>query len=67
MLFITHDILEAVLLGDHVGVMSRGPGATLTRVIPMELERPRSLTDPKFAQYVTEIERLLGMEAKDGR
>src|SRR5262245_37613266 len=45
MLFITHDILEAVLLGDHVGVMSRGPGATLTRVIPMELERPRSLTD----------------------
>jgi NitT/TauT family transport system ATP-binding protein len=65
MLFITHDILEAVLLGDRVGVMSRGPGATLTRVLSMELGRPRSLTDPKFAECVTEIEGLLGMEAKD--
>src|SRR5262249_40782222 len=66
MLFITHDILEAVLLGDHVGVMSRGPGARLTRVIPLPLGRPRSMTDPRCAECVAEIERLLGMDAKYG-
>jgi NitT/TauT family transport system ATP-binding protein len=70
-LFITHQIEEAVLLGDKVIVSSRGPASTVTTCIPISIPRPRnrdSLLNPKFPQYVEEIWRLLHSEhepAKD--
>jgi NitT/TauT family transport system ATP-binding protein len=39
--FITHDIYEAIFLGDRVAVMSARPGH-ITECIDIELERPRS-------------------------
>ncbi len=65
-LFITHDILEAVMLGDRVGVMSRGPAATVVRIFPLELPRPRSLGDPRFSTTVGQIDALLGQENDHG-
>jgi NitT/TauT family transport system ATP-binding protein len=57
--FVTHDIAEAISLGDRIGVMSSGPRSQLTRLIDIDLPRPRDLTNPKVARLFNEIEALL--------
>jgi NitT/TauT family transport system ATP-binding protein len=57
--FVTHDIAEAISLGDRIGVMSFGPRSKITRLIDIGLPRPRDLTNPKVAQLFNEIEALL--------
>jgi len=49
-LFVTHQIDEAVLLADRVVVMSAAPGRVLEE-IAIALPRPRSMTDPEFNAY----------------
>jgi NitT/TauT family transport system ATP-binding protein len=51
--FITHDIEEAILLGDRVLVMSGRPGRILEE-IPVPLPRPRALAAPDRPE-ITEI------------
>ena len=56
-LFVTHDIDEAILLSDRICIMSARPG-TITREISVGLQRPRSiesLITPAFAAYKAEI------------
>jgi NitT/TauT family transport system ATP-binding protein len=57
--FVTHDITEAIALADRVAVMSIGPRSAITRLIDIDLPRPRDLTNPKVAQLFNEIETLL--------
>ena len=57
--FVTHDIAEAILLGDRIGMMSAGPRSTITKVFEIDLERPRDLTDSEVAHLHREIEALL--------
>jgi NitT/TauT family transport system ATP-binding protein len=57
--FVTHDIAEAVLLADRIGMMSVGPRSTITRVFDINLPRPRDLTNPRVAQLFNQIEALL--------
>lgn len=45
MLFITHDITEAVLLSDRVVVLSRRPTRILAQV-NVTLPRPRNMFEP---------------------
>jgi NitT/TauT family transport system ATP-binding protein len=56
-LFVTHDIDEAILLADRICVMSARPGQ-ITREIPIDLQRPRrieDLTSPVFMQFKSTI------------
>lgn len=56
-LFVTHDIDEAILLSDRICVMSARPGR-IVRTIPIALPRPRSiasLTSPEFVAYKAQI------------
>ena len=56
--FVTHDIDEAVYLSDHVVALSHPP-ATVARVVEVDLPLPRSQTaskaDPRFADYRSEL------------
>ena len=65
-LFITHDIIEAVTLADRIGVMSKGPAATIVHVLEPNLPRPRAFADGHFATFVSKIEGLLGREPNHG-
>ncbi len=57
--FVTHDIAEAISLADRVGMMSMGPRSQITSVIDIDLPRPRDLADTRVAHLFKEIEELL--------
>jgi NitT/TauT family transport system ATP-binding protein len=64
-LFITHDIEEAILLGDHVYVMTARPGA-IKEKIDIDLPRPRpsdATTSPPFIALKRRIMALIHDEA----
>src|SRR3954466_5656000 len=51
-LFVTHDVEEAVYMSDRVAVMSNRPGRIKT-IVPVDLERPRHydmVASPRFQQ-----------------
>jgi NitT/TauT family transport system ATP-binding protein len=45
-IFVTHDIGEAITLADRVVTMTAGPAATIKTVATVDLPHPRDLTDP---------------------
>ena len=64
-LFITHDIDEAILLGDRVHVMTARPGR-IKEMVEIDIPRPRSvevLTEPKFIALKRRIMGLIHEEA----
>jgi ABC-type nitrate/sulfonate/bicarbonate transport system ATPase subunit len=63
--FVTHNVREAVLLGDRVLVMSRGPGRLLEE-IRIEAPQPRSLEDLLVSRLASEIHEVLVREASGG-
>lgn len=64
-LFVTHDIEEAVQLADTVLVMSKRP-ATVSLRQPIDLARPRDLDSPGYLEARDRIFRDMGMSLKVG-
>lgn len=65
--FITHDIGEAVLIADRVGVMRSGPNARLRDIIDIDLPRPRSRSSPEFGRLYEQINALIVEEVQISR
>ncbi len=57
-LFITHNIDEAIKLGDRVVVMSSRPGQVV-RIINLEDARPRDVDSPESVKVVHEVREAL--------
>ncbi|MDG4857934.1 ABC transporter ATP-binding protein [Streptomyces sp. T-3] len=58
-LLVTHDVEEAVLLADRVLVMDDG---VIAHEVTVDLDRPRDIADPRFAQLRARLLDLLGVD-----
>ncbi len=69
-IFITHSIDEALLLGDRIAIMSSSPGQ-LTEIIDVPFARPRNLfdiqSDPEFSRIARHVWNVLEKEVRRGR
>jgi NitT/TauT family transport system ATP-binding protein len=55
-IFVTHDIQEAFLLGNRIGVMSVGPSSRITDIYDIPLPYPRIFTDKEFNLFYQNIQ-----------
>ena len=64
-LFVTHDLEEAIALSDRVVVMSAGPNARIIGDWNISLPRPRDTMDVKLAPAFHEIHREIWVRLKE--
>ncbi|WP_435092756.1 ABC transporter ATP-binding protein [Halorubrum sp. N11] len=58
-LFVTHDVAEAVTLADRIVVMAAEPGR-VDEIVDVDVPRPRERGDPAFGEYVSRVRELIG-------
>lgn len=59
-IFVTHDIDEAVQLADRVVVMSARP-ATIQQVVPIDIAHPRDISSPRYLELRDGIFKQIGL------
>jgi NitT/TauT family transport system ATP-binding protein len=64
-LFVTHDLDEAVSLSDEVVLLSAGPASRIVGSYPVDLPRPRNLLDIRTSPEFTEIYRAIWSDLRD--
>lgn len=57
-IFITHNIEEAVYLSEHILVLTNKP-STIKKTITNNLPRPRNVIDPEFIRLRNEVTELI--------
>jgi NitT/TauT family transport system ATP-binding protein len=65
-LFITHQIDEAIFLSDRVIVLGRRPGR-IREVVPVDLPRPRTLAMKRQPEFVAMVDRIWSLIETDVR
>jgi NitT/TauT family transport system ATP-binding protein len=63
-LFITHDIHEAIFLADRIGVMTAGPDSLIKKIVEVELPRPRARGSAAFGGLYEEVHQVLSEEVR---
>ena len=53
--FVTHDLEEAIALADKVVVLTAGPGGTVKATFPVDLPRPRVVQEIRFEDRFVEL------------
>lgn len=57
-MFVTHQIDEAVFLGDRVIVLSKGPGTTIADVVEVDFPRPRGEEIRRTPEFLALVDRI---------
>ncbi|KIL37144.1 mannosyltransferase [Gordoniibacillus kamchatkensis] len=63
--FITHDLEEAIALSDRVVVLSAGPGSSVKGNYRIELERPRNVAEIRFDPAFMRIHEQIWNDLRD--
>jgi NitT/TauT family transport system ATP-binding protein len=63
--FVTHDLEEAIALSDEVVVLSAGPGSRIIGRYAVELARPRNLIDIKTEPQFTDVYRSIWSDLRE--
>jgi NitT/TauT family transport system ATP-binding protein len=66
-IYVTHDIFEALLLGTRVGVMTAGPAARIKKEVDIDLPRPRVTSSLEFVESARQLEGLIEEEVNVAR
>ena len=61
-LFVTHDIDEAIILGTRVGVMRAGPAANIKATVDVKLDNHRSRTNADFMRIYAQVYEMIREE-----
>ena len=64
-LFVTHDLEEALALADEVVVISVGPASHIINRYPVDLPRPRDLIDIRTQPHFTELYRHIWSQLRE--
>jgi NitT/TauT family transport system ATP-binding protein len=64
-MFVTHDLEEAISLSDRVVVMSAGPASRLIGEFAIDLPRPRDVAEIRLTPRFVEIHKLIWTALRD--
>jgi NitT/TauT family transport system ATP-binding protein len=64
--YVTHDIREATLLGERIGVMRAGPESAFREIHTLDLPFPRDEFSPEFGQVARAVEEQIIEEVMKG-
>jgi NitT/TauT family transport system ATP-binding protein len=55
--FVTHDVVEAVTLADRIAIMSKGPSARVSEIVDVGYPRPRRMSMPGIDALIARVDR----------